>query len=440
MNVEDTLERCENRLSFLSNKLSEYGKTQQYIKESADSTKKALQGHLMHAKETILRNLDHQYERLCTSVDETVKKDIENLFDLEEHLKKEIENLKNILASVKADEKQLNLQQINQKVTEIGKSQPELPVVSLSFSTKINEAALHSIEDKTRDLLKLNMTGSVQIMETLERPGAIIVRWDEQPMSDSESVATDTSTITEYILQATTKNDGVFYTIYEGENLEYTMTLAEPSKTYKFRVCQYMNTTNGGAVCGAWSVIKTAATMLSPHVWCEGDCRTDSDLQLYQLSNGGRTATKVFPESSRILRSKEPSCQSGQQITFWVDETGESSSNDGIGLICGTQTNKQFTASPNTTVLNTKGIIYVNGTRMTTKLPSLKKNSIIVIQASKLAHTLNSGAKKYRVSISVDDKEVTFDWSASTTSAANEIDALFFGCVFEHTGWQLSVG
>ena len=82
-----------------SNKLSEYGKTQQYIKESADSTKKALQGHLMHAKETILRNLDHQYERLCSSIDETVKKDIENLVDLEEHLKKEIENLINILAS-----------------------------------------------------------------------------------------------------------------------------------------------------------------------------------------------------------------------------------------------------------------------------------------------------------------------------------------------------
>ena len=82
-----------------SNKLSEYGKTQQHVKESADSTKKALQGHLMHAKETILRNLDHQYERLCTSVDETVKKDIENLVELEEHLKKEIENLNNILAS-----------------------------------------------------------------------------------------------------------------------------------------------------------------------------------------------------------------------------------------------------------------------------------------------------------------------------------------------------
>lgn len=80
-------------------------------------------------------------------------------------------------------------------------------------------------------------------------------------------MATDTSNITEYILQATTKNDGIFYTIYEGDNLEYTMNFAEPNKMYKFRVCQYMSTSTaaGGGVCGAWSVVKTASTALSPH-------------------------------------------------------------------------------------------------------------------------------------------------------------------------------
>lgn len=85
-------------------------------------------------------------------------------------------------------------------------------------------------------------------------------------MSDSESVATDTSTITEYMLQGTTKNDGVFYTIYEGDNLEYTMSFADPNKTYKFRVCQYIsNSSTGGGVCGAWSVVRSASTSLSPH-------------------------------------------------------------------------------------------------------------------------------------------------------------------------------
>lgn len=55
----------------------------------------------------------------------------------------------------------------------------ESPIVSLSFSCKVNEAAVASVEEKACELLKLNMTGAVQIIECLERPGAIIVRWDE---------------------------------------------------------------------------------------------------------------------------------------------------------------------------------------------------------------------------------------------------------------------
>ena len=45
------------------------------------------------------------------------------------------------------------------------------------------------------------------------------------------------------------------------------MSFAEPNKTYKFRVCQYISTSAaaGGGVCGAWSVVKTASTALSPH-------------------------------------------------------------------------------------------------------------------------------------------------------------------------------
>ena len=53
-------------------------------------------------------------------------------------------------------------------------------------------------------------------------------------------------------------------------------------------------------------------------VWRSEDCVTESGLQLYQLSNKGRTATKVFPESSRILRSRTASYSIGETITFWV--------------------------------------------------------------------------------------------------------------------------
>lgn len=75
----------------------DYGKTKQHVKESAENTKKLLQGHLMHAKETILRNLDNHFERLCSSVDETVQKDVENLTELEEILQREIQRLNKLL-------------------------------------------------------------------------------------------------------------------------------------------------------------------------------------------------------------------------------------------------------------------------------------------------------------------------------------------------------
>ena len=48
---------------------------------------------------------------------------------------------------------------------------------------------------------------------------------------------------------------------------------------------------------------------------------------------------------------------------------------------------------------------------MVTKLPALKKNSIAVFHVSK------EKSGKLRVSISMDDKEVTFDWTVSVVDA-----------------------
>ena len=103
-----------------SNKLTEHGKTQQQVKEAADKTKKSLQGHLMHAKETFMRNLDHQYTSLCQSIDETVQKDLENLAELEDQMKKEIENIKNLVDNGRYNESKFrgncNIKLLNRKI------------------------------------------------------------------------------------------------------------------------------------------------------------------------------------------------------------------------------------------------------------------------------------------------------------------------------------
>lgn len=438
MNVDDTIERCENRLSFLSNKISESAKTIQAVKLSSENTKKSLQSQMQQLKDSFERLLNKNYESICATIDDTVQKDLAYLQEIEASLQKDVGKVKTLIEKAKdlKVENDPSLTHINKSLSEIGKGSVESPIVSLSFSCKVNEAAVASVEEKACELLKLNMTGAVQIIECLERPGAIIVRWDERQCSDSESITTDASTLTEFILQYSEENnsDGecVYNTLYEGDDMQFTMKFAEPNKIYTFRVCHYYTSASGGGgACGAWSMTRKAFTTLSPHVWRQDDCTTDNDLTLYQLSNRDRTATKVFPESSRILRSRDASYLLGQQLTFYIEETGESSLNDAIGFISqDKQILKHLTQSEHAAILNTKGTIYINGLPMVTKFPSIKRNSVIIFHASRQSEG------KLRISISIDDKEVTFDWSTST----NEKDALYFACGFEHTGWQLSVG
>ncbi|XP_047143599.1 cytokine receptor-like factor 3 isoform X1 [Hydra vulgaris] len=434
--INDMIDRCENRLSFLNNKLSEYRKTGHAVQLTSENTKKALTNHVTLIEASISRALNSKFNELCHTIDEAVAKDFQHLNEAEIVFQKDIAILNSLIieakkCSIEKDKGNDTIDYISQALADIGKVSSEMPIISLSFSSKLEEAALSSIEDQAADLLKLTMTGSVQIVECVERPGAIIVRWDEQEASDCESIATDNSCVVEYILQVYEdggSQDGMFHSIYEGDEMQFTFTFAEPYKTYSFRVCQH--TVAGAGVYGPWSMTKKACTTLSPHVWREEDCITESNLQLYQLSNKCRTTTKIFPESSHILRSKVASYILGQHIQFKIEEAGESSINDGIGFLShNKQIFKQLTHSPNTAVMNTRGTIFVNGLPMVTKLPALKRGSVM------LCHASRQSSGKLRVTISIDDKEVTFDWSTQS----EHYDALYFACGFEHTGWQVSV-
>lgn len=121
----------------------------------------------------------------------------------------------------------------------------------------------------------------------------------------------------------------------------------------------------------------------------------------------------------------------GNIITFTVEETGEPSASDVIGVI--TQycivDNKQVLTGPECVGVNSKGTIYVNGTVMTTRLPPFKRGTQISFEAHKVS------GKKLRVSVSVDNKEVTLDWAVE-----NEVEKLFFAMCFGQSGWQVTIG
>ena len=123
-----------------------------------------------------------------------------------------------------------------------------------------------------------------------------------------------------------------------------------------------------------------------------------------------------------------------------IDEAGERSSKDGVGFITKHfEQSEEFLAfSPHSAVLNTKGNIHINGTVMTTKLPPLKRGSDITFQCNRIV------PGKLRVTISVEDKEVTFDFTTVDEEDEAEDDddfenVLDFACGFEHTGWQITV-
>ena len=430
-NINDLIERCDNRLSLLRNKILEAGKNIQTVTTAADANKQSLLRDRDQVKDIISKVVDASYENLLSAIEETCLKDIQNIHNVEECLKNDLRKGEKLIQDTKDSNNSYSdlLHEVDQWLIEVNKGPSEVPVVSLSLGTKINESNLSTVETKARDILMVSMTGSVQIVECAERPGAIIVSWDEQQVSDSESVTTDTSHITEYILQYAKEGEDVFHTLYEGEDMSYTMKPAEPNHIYSFRVCRY-NISAGHEGCGPWSMTKQASTMLLPHAWRISDGETESGLRLYQISNKGRTSTKVFPESSQFLRSQGASYRLGEALTFQIEETGENSNNDGLGFILHeSEGNKLLPQFKNAAIMNTRGCVVVNGIQMTTKLPAVKRNSVAVF------HAVRNSSGKLRVSISVDDKEVTFDWNTVDYSK----DTLYFACRFEHTGWQVSV-
>ena len=325
-----------------------------------------------------------------------------------------------------------NEKEIKKKLQPLQKSNPDMPCVAQNLSVSIEDSEISNIIESVQTLGEVQMLGSLQIVELVEQAGGILVQWDET-LVESESFTESSVGTQEYMLQycqADNKvsSDDVFSTIYQGEQMSYLVTDIEPHITYTFRVC---GRSGNKEKWGPWSCCKNGVTSLEPHEWSRKDCKNEKKISIYQLSNDRRTATKVFPESSKVLRSRSMSYIIGNTITFTVEETGEPSASDVIGLI--TQycviDNKQVLQGPECVGVNSKGIIHVNGTNMTTRLPPFKRG----IQVSFEVHKVSE--KKLRVSVSVDNKEVTLDWALQ-----NHVEKLYFAMCFGQSGWQVTIG
>lgn len=84
-----------------------------------------------------------------------------------------------------------------------------------------------------------------------------------------------------------------------------------------------------------------------------------------------------------------------------------------------------------TFVLFVAGNVFVDGHEMKTKLPPVRKGTTLTFQTESLPNG------KVRVSVQVDDKEVTLDWKVPTPG--NFGHKFYFALRFAQEHWKIGV-
>ncbi|KXJ28571.1 cytokine receptor-like factor 3 [Exaiptasia diaphana] len=436
LSIKESLQNLDNYKAYLSSELVNVNSTREGVKCSIAKAKKEVEDKFESIEQQLLKALALRKKDILLAINDVANKDLEPLNNLEEKINGELETVEKLKIQgndILEEEDSVISEKAEQTLKEINIQQnryPNMPCISQTLSVTFEENHIECVNH----IGEISMTGSLQIVTLAEQPGGMLVEWDDT-FSDSESV-TEYSGVQEYILQCCcTDNKGnhdgaVFNTVYNGEGMSHVVTDLEPHVSYTFRVCGRFGRDGRWS---SWSIPRSGMTTLDPHEWSAEDCLNMNQLAIYQLSNKRRTATKVFPDSSKVLRSKTMSYRVETALQFKIDETGDDSNGDGIGLTTSSfdfSNSKQNLQCPGSVSINSKGLVYVNGNSMTTQMPAFKRGTVIIFEVNQL----NPG--KLRVSISVDDKQVTFDWAIEEK---DDCTKLYFAMGFQHSGWQITV-
>ena len=149
----------------------------------------------------------------------------------------------------------------------------------------------------------------------------------------------------------------------------------------------------------------------------------------YEISNDGRTATRISSEVATILRSSGTCYILGETITLIIVGTGKPESSDAIGLA---NNRVDFVhrnlRQPGAIYISSSGLIYKDGNALKNKLPPLRRGNIISICAQEIM------PKKLRISFTVSDKQITIEWYLPEFEMK-----LYFAICFRHAGWSVTV-
>ncbi|XP_021931889.1 cytokine receptor-like factor 3 isoform X2 [Zootermopsis nevadensis] len=274
-------------------------------------------------------------------------------------------------------------------------------VPDISFQCPV-ESVRVKLQQTLSGVGKVSRMGPVQVTEVDEKPGALLVRWEEV---DFERVVD----IHSFRLQMAYDDvrgqmsllKGNFHDIYFGPECQYLVRDLCPGVPYTFRVsCQV----EGDIEWSAWSLPHVATTNYAPFCW-------DLSNSNYKITNENKIATKTSTDQS-VLFSSSAQFGPGHSIEFTVLDCGVGCSDEGVGLV-------------DTRV---KGSVFVDGREKTTKLPRLDKGSKVSFTCE---HIRDS---KVRVNIDSNNKTVTYDWNISSPDLK-----LSFAICFGECNWKVLV-
>nr|CAD7602460.1 unnamed protein product [Timema genevievae] len=286
-------------------------------------------------------------------------------------------------------------------------------VADLSFQCPV-ESIVPELQQCVANIGQVSRMGPVQITEVHEKPGALLVQWEEV---DYERVVDVHSFRLQLAYGDVRGQDHLqlsnYHDAYVGPEGQHLVRDLRPGVPYTFRVCCRVE---GSSDWSAWSLPRVALTHQEPFCWGESNSN-------YLITNEKKLASKTSPEQS-VLLSSTAQFGPGHSIEFTVLECGIGCSDEGLGLVTGPVEGENL-IQPGCLFVNTQGSVFVDGAEKTTKLPSLQKCSKVCFTCE------NIRDGKIRVNVDSNNKTVTYDWSVRCP--------LYFAVCFGEMGWKVLV-
>ncbi|KAE8739490.1 hypothetical protein FOCC_FOCC014986 [Frankliniella occidentalis] len=295
----------------------------------------------------------------------------------------------------------------------------EVPYVSFQCNVVGIE---DQIGKSVQSLGRVSRMGPVQITQMDEKPGALLVHWEEIDFEHSVDIhAFRLQYAYGDIRNQPHLMDTNFHDVYEGPDTQYLVRDLRPSSTYTFRVSCLVE---GESDWSAWSLPRVGSSNITPFSWTQNNPN-------YSVTNEGKIACKISNESS-MLCSCSAQFGPGHCIEFTVLECGNKGVEQGL-VLCSGPIKDGSLMQPGMLFLNAEGSIFVDGVEKMMKLPPLKVGAKVCFLCELIRED------KLRMHIGTADKTVIYDWTPVCVANETTPPKLYFAISFQSKGWKILV-